>query len=213
MSIPVPHWAVAAVLAVMLTGCASDGRTTHAEGEGPLSASSKIGGQTLLAPGDPRVPWEVDEPYADPDHVPWQASFGANLLCVHDPDVTRIQLEAVRWTGPPTAAPLEVATYLRTGQIEPNYGGHGNAFGPTPWPGSWHDDDTAYEITQSCKDTVPGSELTELVLVVTAGSAGAHIEETMIDYVAGGQPYTLVIKWQMVLFGEQVEDDGCDPAS
>jgi hypothetical protein len=194
-----------ALLVSVLAGCTGgDGRTVHTEDEGPLSASQGEGLQALYAPGDPRR-----EDDSTPDDVPWQVSFGANVLCVLEPGVSQIVLDDVHMRENPDVPPSDVELFLRTdhGDDVPFYSMPGHPNGPSPIPGTFTETITGTKITQACDEAFPEAEgLTELIIVVTAHADGAHIEGMTIDYTADSKPYALELQWGMILCGDLTDE-------
>ena len=176
------------------------------DGDGPLSATSGEGSISMWEPPDVEYPW--------------YGTFGAFILCAQN-QADRIELERVTWRAAADAAPVELTPWLRsvnrqTEPTTPAYGVSGLPWEPgdmEPLPGSYTDEISGVEITQSCSDLKEGydvetesqPEFTELMLVVKSAEEGAHIERTYVDYLANGKPHRLTIRWEMVTCGTVIE--------
>ena len=196
-------------VSVLVTGCgddpARDERTVHAEGHGPLSASSGRGGKALLAPR------------ADT----WTGTFGGLLLCSTEPEI-EVALEAVEHeTGP---EPIDIRDQLRLvpdaedrrgDELEwaPIYGSTGSYRdnrndhrGPTA-------EVSGYQIDRVCGDSDGDEGFTELLVELDVDASGGAVRSTEIHYSADGRSHTLVVDWQMVACGSQIQDPEQCPVS
>jgi hypothetical protein len=196
-------------------------RQVHADFNGPLSASSGEGGNSIEAPG----------------LVPWNATFSSFVLCSTGTEA--IELEGIRVREP--VEPLQTLFYLRSVTLDQirktssedrgNFGTFYTAMGSPPRfaesystikapPGTYTTDVGGTEIREACDalddlsldlslDRVPESGFTELEVVMRAGAAGGQISKLYIDYRADGRPYTLRVDWAMIACGTQVSKSMC----
>jgi hypothetical protein len=194
---------------LLASGCvASPNVIEHAEGEGPLSASTSSGGTSVLAPGV----------------TPWHATFGAMLLCSNEPDADivlrgirvdgRVQATAVTpFLRSVTADQVQAASRREAVLFVPIYSitGHPPRFdqvyaSPKPPAGDFTTAIDGHEVTQRCRiPRDPDAGFTELLLDVESGRSGAQIDEVFIDYTVDGQQHTLLVTWTMVLCGTQTK--------
>lgn len=186
----------------MATGCADDPesaatRTVHADGDGPLSASSARGGKALLAP---------------PGAESWTGTFGGLLLCATE--TSDIVLESVSHTLDPN--PVRVRDFLRLVPAASEQTGDELTWAPIYGSVGQYQDLTTkhrgqvvpvadHRIEQQCQD---GDEegFTELLVEVDVNRAGGAVRETTIDYKADGDAFQLVVPWQMVACGSAITD-------
>ncbi|MZE80067.1 hypothetical protein GTY57_24810 [Streptomyces sp. SID5475] len=175
---------------MLLTSCAAE-RQEHVSDAGPLSANVETGATSVFAPGD----------------HPWMETFGSYLLC--STTGTQIKLEDIRYETP--VKPLKVELQLRNAPPGFDLGPITSASGQPPKfkeigdiSGQVEPFRKGVKISQKCDQDAAAHGFTELLFVVKTGKAGGHISKTWIDYTAGGDPYTLVINWQMITCGNKI---------
>lgn len=202
---------------LVLAGCQSHpDRTTHGEGRGPLSAQNGGGGNSIYEPFDVEYPW--------------YATFGSFMLCLQQGHAP-ITLESVTWdVADDGATPLKVTPWLRHVDKTTEPAGPASSFIGLPWEvesrggrglrGTFSERIAGVEITKTCADLDAERkksnqpEFTELMFVVKTAREGGHLTRAYIDYLADGEPYRLVINWEMVTCGyvvEQRSDVWCKP--
>jgi hypothetical protein len=197
-------------------------RVVHGDLDGPLSAGSGIGGNSIEAPGP----------------VPWNATFSSFVLCSTLPEVT-IALQRIRVREPVEA--LDTTFYLRSVSLadvdktppkdRSNLQTFYTALGRPPNfsdaystidapPGEYSTGIMGTSISDTCDavedfsldvslDRPPKSGFTELEVAMKVGAAGGKISKLFIDYLADGQPYTLRVDWAMIACGSQVSKSMC----
>lgn len=177
-------------------------------GQGPLEISA---GETELVFATPR---EVGD---------WSIVAGSFLLCGTSDQVT------IRDVAPTAASSVndfdavlrEFRIRHRRGPLvgEPLLG----AYGTPPWVGGVADpresrlvgvlrDAAAADVQPpSCADSTgaPGEPAAELMLVVTAGSAGARVDGVTVRYDSGGVEYRVDISVALIMCGTEVTDPDC----
>lgn len=194
----------------------------HGDGEGPLSASIGVGGNSIRAP----------------EASTWTGTFGGYVLCGRESG-TSIEVQRIRYTA--SIEPVEVVPTVRTTSPDslrrltpqrrqehlPTYAALGSPpqfeepYVEVVVPGAYSTEVRGWHVNESCEQTaalerqlsegrVPSRPLKELMFVVTASSRGAKIEQVDIDYLADGRPKTLELHWTMVSCGSAtVGPDTC----
>ena len=209
-----PAAVAAAVLAGLLaaagcSGTGDDGRRHHLDGQGPLSATSGDGGNSITAPAE----------------VPWYGSFGAFTLCSSDPGA-EIELERVTYQA--EIEPLDVQIRLRTvkadeivmegEEIVSEYLPFYTALGRPPhfdgteteYAGTYSTKVAGRQITQPCTAGDYRGGYTDLIFVMKVGKDGGNSPRASIEYRADGKPYTLDLRWAVTACGKAISrlDDG-----
>ncbi len=181
---------------LVLSGCQT-GPTVHDDRHGPLSATSGHGGFAMTEPRNVKPPW--------------YGSFGSYMLCSTEPG-TRIELQGVSWKAAADAPPLAVETWLRSVDRVKKHAISVTGITGFPWEpyqgkpvrGDYSDHIAGTVINQDCAD-LDDKKFTELFFVIKTSKAGAHLKRAYVDYLADGEPYRLVINWEMITCGEAIE--------
>lgn len=189
---------LAVLVAVLASGCQM-GREVHEELHGPLYANNGSGSYFMA------------EPDARPNR--WYATYGLGTLCVHEPGA-RIELQDVGWRAAKDAPPLELKVMLRqvdtkTRKVTPVVGVGGTPRKPDdghPLPGRYIERIAGTRVTQTCSDNHRGKGgFTELLFVVKVGKGGMHLPVSWIDYLADGEEYRLMLRWEWGACGDAIE--------
>lgn len=203
---------VAAAVFLPMRGPA-EARRVHVDGEGPLSATSGEGGNSIDAP-------PVGE---------WTATYGSFGLCRWTPGPP-ITIERVRIKAPLPPRSVEFLTrtfdpqvlaglsdrrradylgfYTATGR-PPDFSG---PKGSGPIPGDYQDNVPDLVVSQTCAEMRRATRMigagppptvapTELIFVVGVGPRGADITDAYVDYRTGGREYSLHMRWELVACG------------
>jgi hypothetical protein len=197
---------LAAVLAVTFGAVTAwalrpTGRETHADGDGPLSASSGVGGNVLAQ-----------------RHGTRYIGFGSFMLCVEEPGTTA-RVERVGYDD--RVAPRRLDVLLRT--VTPDDvatgtrrrltmvgsdGGRRPDFLQRRYTGSYTTRVRGLEVSQPCQDRrdrpvkgVPANGFQELMFVMSVDRRGAWVPRTWVDYTVDGRPYRLMMRWEMGVCG------------
>jgi hypothetical protein len=199
----------ALLVAVALAACTSGGsgaqRTSHADGDGPLSVQAAPGA-TVVRPNN--------------NKVPWSATFGSMTPCVTGHET--VTIDAIR--PHVVTEPVEVSTGVRTvppiaEQTGPGWGGVIFLRGPLNVTepkapsfiaGAWDEDPAGTKISVSCDDWPGDGEYTELLMPMSANRDGAEVDRTYIDYTTdSGKKYTLEVELDFIMCGDRIDDPDC----
>lgn len=207
------HVGLAVAMALTLSACdgketsanetatAVDGRLKHQDGAGILSGTTLGDGGVGLDP---------------PRYSPWYGSFGVPLLCTTKGESARI--DDVRYDF--KLKPAGVETWIRNLRdldevTDPDaWLPFNTALGEPPlersgedgFAGQWIRPVAGTVIDNRC-DPEGGGARHELVTTFQSTNAGAWSTRTLVDYTSGGAKYTLVIDWQYIACGSEVELD------